>query len=667
MQMRKRPVRRSQLITQYGVGALMIDPNGISLIVCGLDHWYKREPGTRSRKAGGFSGDYRDGMKSDIDIAEYRIEEPRLSSLLRVDYFMAPPDYREWNRFDWNRSDANVPNMKLTVPFLRFPTWHFCPSCRRMCKQPLTVQGHIDCQECLDKDRSRRRMVQVPFVGICRAGHIQDVLWNEWIHDSLQPDCTGQLRMIATGIPSLAGQKVQCGLCGRERNLHELLNTPVDSDKTPSYMRCLGQRAWLGEDRAGVPPYNFMCGEVLYVVPRNANNIYYPVVENALYIPRQLLRSDGHDHRELMRRLSTRPVYALVERLLAPGVNLSIEQLAQLIITQHPDRFKDFTQTQIELALQEMRSNPEEAASNASDESGDHAKRSSRTSEFRRVEYNILRQEHMDPDLIVRESPLDRYRADVAQYFSRIMLVLRLRETRVLAGFSRLWPGIFYPKDMLWLNPPPPGRRWLPAHVVYGEGIFFEFNEHKLREWESKHAVQDRLKPLYAGLERKRHYWYAQNVTPRLVLLHTFAHVLMNRLAFECGYSVASLRERLFVADDPSKEMAGVLIYTSSGDAQGTMGGLVRMGRPGYLEPTIKRAISAAIWCSADPICMESVKSVQSDPTLLNLAACHNCALVPEVSCEQFNCLLDRGLLIGSHNNSEIGYFRELVTHSHSG
>ena len=48
-----------------------------------------------------------------------------------------------------------------------------------------------------------------------------------------------------------------------------------------------------------------------------------------------------------------------------------------------------------------------------------------------------------------------------------------------------------------------------------------------------------------------------------------------------------------------------LLIYTAAGDAEGTMGGLVRMGKPGYLEPTVLAALREAQWCAADPVCME--------------------------------------------------------------
>ena len=107
--------------------------------------------------------------------------------------------------------------------------------------------------------------------------------------------------------------------------------------------------------------------------------------------------------------------------------------------------------------------------------------------------------------------------------------------------------------------------------------------------------------------------------------------------------------------------MAGILIYTSGGDSEGTMGGLVRMARPGYLEETLKRALINSSWCSVDPVCTEIGSSTGQGPNSANLAACHNCALVPETSCEMFNCYLDRVLVTGHYKDRKIGFMGDVV------
>ena len=142
---------------------------------------------------------------------------------------------------------------------------------------------------------------------------------------------------------------------------------------------------------------------------------------------------------------------------------------------------------------------------------------------------------------------------------------------------------------------------------------------------------------------------------PEYVLLHTFSHILINQLSFECGYGSSSIRERIYCGLDNHKfDMAGVLVYTASGDSEGSLGGLVRQGEKGRIEDTIVSALRNALWCSSDPVCIQSLGQGTDS---CNLAACHNCAILPETCCENGNRLLDRGVLIGTLENPEMGYF----------
>ena len=54
----------------------------------------------------------------------------------------------------------------------------------------------------------------------------------------------------------------------------------------------------------------------------------------------------------------------------------------------------------------------------------------------------------------------------------------------------------------------------------------------------------------------------------------------MRQIALECGYTAASIRERLYskTSDQPHGPMAGILIYTAASDSEGTLGGLVNWG-----------------------------------------------------------------------------------------
>lgn len=143
-------------------------------------------------------------------------------------------------------------------------------------------------------------------------------------------------------------------------------------------------------------------------------------------------------------------------------------------------------------------------------------------------------------------------------------------------------------------------------------------------------------------------------LSPRFVLLHTMAHLLIRQLSFESGYSTASLRERVYAR--PEHDQYGVLVYTAAGDAEGTLGGLVQQGEPPRFSETLLRMTEAAAWCSADPLCAEHTGQGFDN---LNRAACHACALLPETSCETGNTLLDRALVVGG--DQVPGYFESVV------
>jgi hypothetical protein len=266
-------------------------------------------------------------------------------------------------------------------------------------------------------------------------------------------------------------------------------------------------------------------------------------------------------------------------------------------------------------------------------------------------------------DLLVQPADVQAYDSPVSSSFSHLALIHKLRETRVLTGFTRLLPpdgSLTSPR----LQPLALDRRidWLPATIVRGEGIFLEFNRGRLDAWLARtSAIRDRI-GILNGTYNTRRVAQGQKlrpVIPEFVLLHTFAHVLINQLAYDCGYGSASLRERLYCSQgNPNEQMCGVLIYTASGDSEGSMGGLVRQGDRGTFENIVARAIQKAVWCSSDPVCIESHGQGADN---CNLSACHGCCLVPETSCEEGNRLLDRALLVGKPGESNIGFFTESI------
>ncbi len=120
----------------------------------------------------------------------------------------------------------------------------------------------------------------------------------------------------------------------------------------------------------------------------------------------------------------------------------------------------------------------------------------------------------------------------------------------------------------------------------------------------------------------------------RFVLLHSFAHALMRQFSLECGYTSATIREPIYSTEPsaPSGAEAGVLIYTVASDSEGTLGGLVSLGRSESLNLHLTQALERARLCSSDPLCSEHVPA--SDRYTIHAAACHACLFLFETSCE---------------------------------
>jgi Domain of unknown function (DUF1998) len=624
------PIRRGQLIAPFGVGAMFIDKFGTGVVTAGLDYWFRREDGN-------------DPSWDALD--EFKVEEWRLERQLGVHFFMLPPDWRE------PKPGTSIPNPALSVPFLRFPTWHVCRRCQAM--RPIRADhgGRTKCTEPRDGGECGGSMAQVQFVAVCEHGHLQDFPWNEWVHRDPQPQCQGRLRLTSTGGASLASQLVTCTACNKSRSLSNI--TSAERDEADGSYRttltttlakgvlytCRGKRAWFGEE---VDDQD--CGQHLRGSLRSAMNVYFPDVRSAIYLPREA----GAVSKELLAALSDPALSGVIQ--VARMTQLDPAATSGILVQNHPSLEVRFKRQEIEAAVRHLlQGAPLE----------DEEETFQEEAEFRYAEHQALRAPREEDDLRVR---IEDNNSLLQGTIARVTLVEKLRETRVLNGFSRVNTASLSLEErraLMWKDPSGPSNNWLPAQVVYGEGIYLELDTAALERWESRTDVIAHIERLsnradqvnaLRGLPGGR-------VTPRYVLLHTLSHLLMNQLIFFCGYSSAALRERLYVSNAQKTPMAGILIYTAEGDADGTLGGLVRMGKRENFEPLVLEAISKAMWCSADPVCMEAGQSGGQGPEHLNLAACHNCALVPETACEAFNTLLDRTVVVGMPENPGLGFF----------
>lgn len=612
----QKPIRRTQLITPFGVGAMVDFPRDESLMVAGLDAW---------------------PFAKEACPPEWLVVEERLQARLGVQAFRLPPEHRD--------PTPGVRFANLDIPAVRFPRWHYCHRCGGMEYLPL-YGSRQRCagrpypgMTCASKpNKAKPFLIPVRIVAICDAGHIEDFPFLEWVHRNQPAKSDCKLRYLAGRSSSmLTGIKVVCS-CGEWKTLAGIFDFDRQARSALQRIKylCRGGRPWLGSGDQGA-----QCGAPLRVVQRGATNTYFPHVVSSIYLP-------------LWAEQAQR---AIVETLERPGI--------WDILTSGLIEGKRIDPTRCNTIARMWELDSEELlriAQRKLDGAKVQAVRDEQA--YRRQEYEALRAPRGGPETdlyVVLLEPPD-IEAELGRFFRRIGLVKKLRETRALAGFTRLLPPDSDNPDSR-LQSLVLDRRidWLPAVVVKGEGVFLELDQVAIRQWLEAGPCQERIDGLSSNYNDQRVLRGQQprTVTPKLVLLHALAHSLINQLSFECGYGSASLRERIYCdVDGQTEPMQGILIYTASGDSEGTMGGLVRQGDPRRLAPTLVAALQKAQWCSSDPVCIET-RGQGTDNA--NLAACHGCLLVSETSCEEGNRLLDRALLVGTLQKPRLGFFSPML------
>ncbi|MDL2287389.1 DUF1998 domain-containing protein [Eubacteriales bacterium OttesenSCG-928-G02] len=614
MAYQNKPMRRSSLLGPWGVGAIVPFPEDESLMIAGLDMWRYNHP------------------------EDFLVKDERLEKRLGVKELRWPPDFREYS--------ADTENANLKIPAVRFPSWHYCPFCGTMQKAGL-YSAHPYCdayqwqhgRKCKSSSRRGRKLVPERFVVVCPNGHIDDFPIAEWIHEGhsnpYNPDTCRIRRSTGGTSAALTGVRYECS-CKASKSIAAALR-PGALEKIG--YRCKGTAPWLGITLEDAPGCDCDSKD-LKVVQRGASNVWFADTKSSIYIPTDA----GDTNRriigvldELFTAFTSSRINGEINRdfvnAIAISKNVNADDLYDAIIRR----------------LNGIEGLPDIDENTPEDE-------------YRLAEYSVLTKNTGGEtlDFFCKNKPITDYAPVIHDYFKSISLVPKLRESRAFVGFSRLEPdynlSLSDKKKMLRLG----NGNWLPAIEVFGEGIFFEFNAVALENWSQLQAVRTRSSKLNATYQES----YLAKAVPghlrsEFVMIHTFAHLLINQLSYECGYGSSSIRERLYCERcGETLKMKGVLIYTASGDAEGSLGGLVRQGEPGRLEDTIVSAVENARWCSSDPIC---IQSEGQGPDSCNLAACHNCALLPETCCEIGNRLLDRGLVVGTLDSAETGFFNNIT------
>ena len=257
-----------------------------------------------------------------------------------------------------------------------------------------------------------------------------------------------------------------------------------------------------------------------------------------------------------------------------------------------------------------------------------------------------------------RSVPMPTGASELTAPISRLVKVHRLREVITQIGFTRFEAAVpdvngelalEVERAALALN-----QSWLPAVENRGEGIFIGFKPSAIEDWMKRPGVNARGVELLAGFKAwAKGRQGGEPSFPGLpyVMLHTLSHLLLTAVTLDCGYPSSSIRERIYAGNSGY----GILLYTASPDAEGTLGGLVEAAD--RLDRYLRQAVDLGRLCSNDPVCAQHRADNTQEDRLLLGAACHGCVLLAESSCERRNDFLDRALVVPTVDSKETAFF----------
>ncbi len=574
-------LRASQLVTTFGPGA-MIDLPDASVIVAGLDHW-RYDP-------------------THLPIIDERRLAAKLALVLGVANvsLRAPP------------LSSDLPQgPRQDVVAWRFPEWFIVQetsnSARGHRRRRLVHMDGLIKGKYRDADGRAKSVVPVRFVRACKKAHIGDIEWPVFVHGTA--GCMRDLWIEERGTSGDLDEIYVVCDCGQERPMSQAARLELQA-----LGHCHGSRPWLG------PGNRERCGELNRLLIRSASNAYFAQLMSVISIPDtqspvdDVVRALWDD---FLSEVKTAEDLNKVRKKPTPAAKL--EGLDDDAVLASIRRVGGGA-SGLERSIKEVEF---EALTEAKDELGS---------------------DKPDGDFFARAVPQVMWKASWPQ-IERIVLVHRLREVIAQVGFTRFeaaGPDIDGELDLgVKAAPLAVDASWLPAVENRGEGIFLQFKASTVEEWLKRPAVIDRGVALQAGFDLwKKEHEQSGRTFPGLpyILLHSLSHLLLTAVALECGYPASSLRERVYAK--PGRY--GILIYTGSADAEGTLGGLVLAGREIAIH--LRRAIDLAALCSNDPVCAYH-RPAEHDHQQLNGAACHGCLLIAETSCEQRNEFLDRALV----------------------
>lgn len=611
--MSRSQIRSNQLISTFGPGS-MVDLPDKSIIVAGLDKWTYRP--------------------DNLCI----VEEPRLAAKLAKILRNVVPGFKG-NTIQLRRpppSEELIFQKSEVTPGLQgfiFPHWYIVQNViltpaklrrRRLVREEeLSSQGRYR-----DSDNKTYPVVPVRFVRACRKGHVGDIQWREFVHGG-PTLCQQDLWFEERGSTGDLSDTWICCDCGANRQMNDATNQGMLG-------KCNGSRPWMDEAGDG-------CGDDNRLLIRTASNAYFPQLLSVISIPNSMSKIEE-------------VVLALWDSHLCNISDLETLRQMRTLIPDLQAKLGIFAEEAIMRIMEGIRSGQESGA----------LARPVKEIEFEALSGASEAQvtDTPDGDFFARRLESSTWSDPRLAGIDKVVQVHRLREVVALVGFTRFEPISADTTGELDIHveqaPIVRAPKWMPVAENRGEGVFIQFDASAIESWMDKPGVRKRETELRASYEawKSAHPEARDPGMPPLpyVMLHSLSHMLISAMALECGYPLSSLRERIFAPDGSGAldKQYGILILTASSDAEGTLGGLVYAARD--IRKHLIHALRQGMLCSNDPVC-STWGGAKASVDRIAGSACHGCLYISETSCERFNQLLDRALVVPTLDRRGCEYF----------
>lgn len=585
-------IRRSQYVYNFGPGAVVnVNINGTSTSICMGDtnSWQYKSTA--------------------LDKKYQNVHDERILKQLRQDHdgifdhinhFRLPPIDKE-------------DETKSCLVGTKFPSWVLCPRCRnlynlagkkkdrpRECEKDKKTFRHF-CRSC---STAANKIYCVPtrFVISCQKGHLDSFDYKFWLNtfgkseegekvDQTCPHYNLKLEQTKGGL-SIMDLVIRCSDCKGWAGLGEIFN---------QRFKCNGKKPW--KTFNSEYPEGEECDQQARVFQRNSRALWQRKNISALHIPpldyEFPKKLGAEDFERFKKRTGKEDRRNLLDAI--------FEDIKDSWSANHNEEIPYTKESLLEKIESEIN------------------KVENLRTDIKSDEFEVLTSRNTQKidqfEKVFRPVPTGY------KNISGIIEIQKLKVVDALIGFQRNDGDVVFYNDR--------GINFLPAVEIFGEGIFINLDQKFIDRYLEQPKLENEFN-LFKSQLHKDNVLEPEN--KRKILIHTVSHALLKAIAKVSGYSLTSIKERLYF----SGKMSGILIYTSSSDAEGTLGGLSRLAETKRMEKILIEAEKISKICSNDPLCEEGLFSLDNEK---NGSVCHSCFLVPETSCDEKNEFLSRGLL----------------------